>query len=104
MFICVRGASFDGHTFAKEAAEKGAAVLLVEEPVEVPETVTVIQVEDTRYAMALVSAAWFGTSGQRADHHRCDWNQGQNHHYLYDSGTSGGKPDTRPASSEPLRW
>lgn len=60
MFICVRGASFDGHTFAKEAAEKGAAVLLVEEPVEVPETVTVIQVEDTRYAMALVSAAWFG--------------------------------------------
>lgn len=35
-------------------------MLLVEEPVEVPETVTVIQVEDTRYAMALVSAAWFG--------------------------------------------
>lgn len=60
MFICVRGASFDGHTFAKEAAEKGAAVLLVEEPVEVPENVTVIQVENTRYAMALVSAAWFG--------------------------------------------
>ena len=27
---------------------------------EVPENVTVIQVENTRYAMALVSAAWFG--------------------------------------------
>ena len=60
MFICIKGASFDGHTFAEEAAKKGAAVLLVEDPVDVPETVTVIQVESTRYAMALVSAAWFG--------------------------------------------
>lgn len=60
LFICVRGASFDGHRFAAEAVKKGAAALLVEEPVEVPENVTVIQVENTRYAMALVSAAWFG--------------------------------------------
>ena len=60
MFICIRGASFDGHTFAEEAVKQGAAVLLVEEPVHVPENVTVIQVESTRYAMALVSAAWFG--------------------------------------------
>ena len=60
MFLCVKGASFDGHSFAAEAAQKGASVLLVEEPVEVPETVTVIQVESTRHAMALVSAAWFG--------------------------------------------
>ena len=60
LFICVRGASFDGHSFAGEAAEKGASVLLVEEPVDVPESVTVVQEESTRYAMALVSAAWFG--------------------------------------------
>lgn len=60
LFLCIRGASFDGHKFAKDAAEEGAAVLIVEEPVEVSEDVTVIQVEDTRYAMALISAAWFG--------------------------------------------
>lgn len=65
MFICIKGASFDGHTFAAEAAEKGASVLLVEEPVEVPENVTVIQVESTRYAMALVSAAWFGHPAEK---------------------------------------
>ncbi len=64
MFICIKGAAFDGHRFAAEAAQKGAAVLLVQEPVEVPETVTVIQVEDTRYAMALLSAAWFGYPAQ----------------------------------------
>ena len=39
--------------------EKGATVLVVEEPVDVPENVTVIQVENTRYAMALISAAYF---------------------------------------------
>lgn len=60
MFICIKGVSFDGHTFAAQAAEKGASVLLVEEPVEASKEVTVIQVESTRYAMALVSAAWFG--------------------------------------------
>lgn len=60
LFLCIKGASFDGHAFAGEAAEKGAAVLVVQEKVEVPEGVTVILVEDTRYAMALISAAWFG--------------------------------------------
>ena len=60
LFLCVRGASFDGHTFAGEAARKGAGVLVVEEPVEVPSDVTVILVDSTRYAMALISAAWFG--------------------------------------------
>ena len=60
LFICIRGAVADGHSFAKDVAEKGAAVLVVEEPVEVPDQVTVILVEDTRYAMAVISAAYFG--------------------------------------------
>ena len=33
---------------------------MVEEPVDVPEEVTVIQVRDSRYALAVLSAAWFG--------------------------------------------
>lgn len=41
-------------------ADKGAAALVVEEPVDVPEEVTVIQVRDSRYALAVLSAAWFG--------------------------------------------
>lgn len=60
LFLCIRGAAADGHAFAGEVAGKGASVLVVEEPVEVPEEVTVILVRDTRYAMALISAAWFG--------------------------------------------
>lgn len=62
MFICIAGANFDGHSKAAEAAEKKAAVLVVEKEVELPEDaeITVIKVESTRYAMAFISAAWFG--------------------------------------------
>ncbi|MDD3338022.1 MAG: UDP-N-acetylmuramoyl-L-alanyl-D-glutamate--2,6-diaminopimelate ligase [Lachnospiraceae bacterium] len=59
LFMCIRGAVVDGHTFAKDVADKGAAVLVVEEAVDVPEHVTVIKVADTRYAMAVISAAYY---------------------------------------------
>lgn len=62
MFICISGAIVDGHTFAAQAAAAGAGVIVAEKEVELaPETdVTVIQVKDTHYAMAFLSAAFFG--------------------------------------------
>ena len=60
VFVCISGAVSDGHTYVKEVAEKGAAVVVVEKEVEAPEGVTVIRVDDTRYALALMSAAYFG--------------------------------------------
>lgn len=65
LFICVRGANADGHAFAKDVAEKGAAALIVEEPVDVPDDVTVVKVPDSRYAMALTAAAWYGHPADR---------------------------------------
>lgn len=59
LFLCIKGAVSDGHAYAKEVVEKGASVLVVQDVVEVPEDVTVIQVENSRYAMACISAAWF---------------------------------------------
>lgn len=59
LFVCIKGTVTDGHTFAAEAAEMGAAAVLVQEEVKVPEGVTVIHVKDTRWGLALVSAAWF---------------------------------------------
>ena len=46
LFICIEGVNFDGHAFAAEAAEKGAAALLVSKPVEGLEDkdITVIKV------------------------------------------------------------
>ncbi len=59
LFICIKGAVSDGHSYAAQVAEKGASVIVVQDPVEVPESVTVLQVEDSRYAMALIAAAWY---------------------------------------------
>lgn len=62
LFICIKGANFDGHDVAAQVAEKGAAVVVVERDVELPESssAVVVKVADTRYAMAFISAAWFG--------------------------------------------
>lgn len=60
VFVCISGAVSDGHSYAADVAAKGAAALVVEHNVDVPEDVTVILVKDTRYALALMSAAYFG--------------------------------------------
>ncbi|MCQ2545380.1 MAG: UDP-N-acetylmuramoyl-L-alanyl-D-glutamate--2,6-diaminopimelate ligase [Clostridia bacterium] len=59
LFVCVRGAVVDGHKFAQDVAKAGAAVLVVEEEVDV-DGPAVIKVPDSRYALACISAAWFG--------------------------------------------
>ena len=57
-FVCLRGANADGHRYAKMAAEKGAAIIIAEEPVDVD--VPVILTENTRLALAYLSAKFFG--------------------------------------------
>ncbi|AOZ96839.1 UDP-N-acetylmuramoyl-L-alanyl-D-glutamate--2,6-diaminopimelate ligase [Butyrivibrio hungatei] len=67
LFICIKGANFDGHSCAKEAAEKKAAAIVVSQDVELPEgsDIAVIRVKDTRYAMAFISAAYFGNPASK---------------------------------------
>lgn len=65
LFICIRGAVVDGHKFVPDVIAKGAKVLVVEEKVEAPADVTVILVEDSRYAMAFISAAYFGYPAEK---------------------------------------
>ncbi|MBE5870519.1 MAG: UDP-N-acetylmuramoyl-L-alanyl-D-glutamate--2,6-diaminopimelate ligase [Lachnospiraceae bacterium] len=67
LFICVAGADFDGHDFVKDVIQKGAKALVVEKEVQLPEEpdVAVIKVENTRYAMAFISAAYFGNPADK---------------------------------------
>ncbi len=67
LFVCIPGAVADGHRFAASAVQAGVSVLLVEKEVELPEgaDVTVVTVKDTRYAMAFLSAAFFGHPAER---------------------------------------
>ena len=60
LFFCIKGAVKDGHEYAAEVVQKGAKVLVTEDPVQVPKDVTVIQTADSRYAMAVIAAAWYG--------------------------------------------
>ena len=48
LFVCIRGANFDGHSAAAQAVENGANALVVSAPVTIPKDsgVTVIRVED----------------------------------------------------------
>lgn len=72
LFICISGYKVDGHSFAKEVMEKGARALLIEKDIA-PDAmdlarskgVTLIKVDDSRYAMAFVSAAFYGNPADK---------------------------------------
>lgn len=65
VFVCISGAVSDGHAYIQDVAEKGAAAVIVEKDVDAPEGLTVIRVEDTRYALALMSCAYFGYPAEK---------------------------------------
>ncbi|NLG02730.1 MAG: UDP-N-acetylmuramoyl-L-alanyl-D-glutamate--2,6-diaminopimelate ligase, partial [Clostridia bacterium] len=54
------GANFDSHQVISEIAAKGAAAVIVERDMMIDENLTVIRVNDTRKALAHMSAAYFG--------------------------------------------
>ncbi len=63
-FFCVPGFVHDGHDFARDAAAKGASVLVVSRPVEgvaLPQAL----VADVRIALARASAEWYGRPSER---------------------------------------
>ena len=72
LFLCIKGAAFDGHKFAAEAAEKGAAVLVVED-------------EGRQHPLCdgidFCRMVWLSSRG--AYHNRCYRNKGQDNNNLY---------------------
>lgn len=65
VFVCISGAVVDGHEFITDVAGKGATAVIIEKEVEVPKDMTVIRVADTRYALALMSASYFGYPAEK---------------------------------------
>lgn len=64
VFVCMIGANFDGHSFIEKAVEQGAAAVVVSRDVKI-EGVTVVKTEDTRKALALMSAEYFGRPAEK---------------------------------------
>lgn len=59
VFVCLCGSSVDSHEFAQQAVDSGAAAVVAQKEVNV-KNAAVITVRNTRYAMAVMSAALFG--------------------------------------------
>jgi UDP-N-acetylmuramoyl-L-alanyl-D-glutamate--2,6-diaminopimelate ligase len=57
LFAALRGSDFDGHAYIPAAVERGAAAVIAEEPYP---GVPVILVENSRAALAPISAAYYG--------------------------------------------
>lgn len=57
LFVCLRGIKTDGHHFAKQAVEKGAAAVLAEEPLDL--NVPLVLVPDSRRALAFLAAGLY---------------------------------------------
>lgn len=62
LFVCIEGEQRDGHAFIQEAVKSGATVIAAENlrGLELPSELTVIRVENSRYALALMAAAYYG--------------------------------------------
>lgn len=59
VFVCIKGAVYDGHDYLDQVIDKGAIAIIVEKDVSVPKDVTVIKVANSRQALAHLSAAYF---------------------------------------------
>ena len=58
LFVAMTGFATDGHTFVGKAAEAGAVCVLCQRPVET--ALPFVRVKDSRRALAVLSANWFG--------------------------------------------
>ena len=61
-FVCCKGASFDGHTFAKKAVELGAGIIVCEQDTGVENQVIVA---DSKKAYALLCANFFDNPSKK---------------------------------------
>ena len=65
VFVCISGAVRDAHEFIPLVVKQGAAAVIVEKDVTPVNGVTYIKVENTRYALACMSAAYFGYPAEK---------------------------------------
>jgi len=64
VFVCIKGFKTDGHNYIKQAIERGAAAIIVEKDIE-QQPVPVIRVENSRRALALISARFYGYPSEK---------------------------------------
>ena len=66
VFVAIKGFKVDGHDFLEQAIKKGAKAIVVEEDVKFSD-VTIIKVENARYALAEISANFYDNPSSKLD-------------------------------------
>lgn len=59
VFVCLKGYNEDGHGFIDSAIANGAVAVVISDDVSIEGKITVVKVEDTREALAFMSAEFF---------------------------------------------
>lgn len=59
LFVCIKGFTSDGHKFASKAIENGAKYIVCEEIVDCNDDITLIKVEDSRKALAVIGSNFY---------------------------------------------
>jgi len=59
LFICIEGFKADGHHFAQEAVDRGAKALIISKDININGDVTLVKVNDTRKAMAIIASNFY---------------------------------------------
>ncbi|MBQ7288482.1 MAG: UDP-N-acetylmuramoyl-L-alanyl-D-glutamate--2,6-diaminopimelate ligase [Clostridia bacterium] len=62
VFVCIDGAAVDGHRFAEEALKKGAAIIVCQRDLGLPNQIVL---QDTRTVYAEMCAKWFDYPSKR---------------------------------------
>ena len=67
LFVCIVGTQRDSHDFAADCAAKGAAAIVIQHDIDLAgmEGVTLLKVDNSRHAMALMSANLFGNPSRK---------------------------------------
>jgi UDP-N-acetylmuramoyl-L-alanyl-D-glutamate--2,6-diaminopimelate ligase len=66
LFIAVKGVAVDAHRFIPDVVKRGAAAIVCEDlPVDMPDSVTFVQVADSHVALAVIASEWFDRPSEK---------------------------------------
>ena len=68
LFVAITGFAVDGHSYIQTAIEKGAKAIIFDDPAKVsnmPDDVTFVQVESSRYALAIAAANFYDNPSKK---------------------------------------
>ncbi len=60
VFICINGTLDDGNKYINDAVLKGATVIITNKNIKISPHITVVKVDDTREALAIMSSNYYG--------------------------------------------